>query len=107
MSTCKNPANVKLYSYINKKIHARTSIPTVKSIDGSLVSLDDKKASLFNSVFQKVFIDDNGIDLHTDCLLPSHKHMQNIEITFADVAKALHRLNTSMSQSPDIYMLIF
>ena len=85
---------------VNKKIHARTCITTVKSEDGSLVSLDDKKASLFNSVFQKVFINNNGVDPHTDCLLPSHKLRQDIEITTADVAKALHRLNTSMSWSP-------
>ena len=101
MSICKNPTNAKLCSYINKKIHARTSIPTVKSEDGFLVSLDDKRASLFNSVFQKVFIDDNGVDLHTDCLLSRNKHMQDIEITSAEVAKALHRFNTSMSRSPD------
>ena len=36
MSICANPTNANLYSYINKKIHARTSIPTVKSEDGSL-----------------------------------------------------------------------
>ena len=96
MSICKNPTNAKLYNYINKKIHARTSIPTVQSEDGPLVTLCDKKENLFNSVFQKVFIDDNNGYLQTDGLLPSHKCMQNIEITFADVAKALHRLNTSM-----------
>ena len=61
-----------------------------------LISLDDEKASLFNSVFQNVFIDDYGVDLHTDCFLPSHKYMQDIEITTADVAKTLNRLNTSM-----------
>ena len=33
------------------KIHARTSIPAVKSKDESLVSLDDKKTSLINFVF--------------------------------------------------------
>ena len=101
MSICKNPTNAKLYCFINKKIHARTSIPAVKSKDGFLVFLDDKKAILFNSVFQKVFIDNNGVDFHTDCLLPSHKRMQDIEITSADVTKALHRLNTSMSESPN------
>ena len=52
-------------------------------------------------MFQKVFIDGNGVDLHTDCLLLSHKHVQDIEITTADIAIVLHRLNTSMSWSPD------
>ena len=60
-----------------------------------------KKVSIFNSVFQKVFMDENDVDLHTECLLPSHKHMQDIEISTADVAKALHRFNTFMSQSLD------
>ena len=54
---------------MNKKIPVTSSILTVKSKDGSLVSLDDEKASLFN-FFQNVYIDDNGFDLHTDCFFP-------------------------------------
>ena len=70
MSICKSTTNAKLYNAINNKIHARTSIPTVKSEDGSLASLDDKKASLPNPVFQKVFIDGNGVDLPLSASCP-------------------------------------
>ena len=33
--------------------------------------------------------------------MPSHKHIQDIEITTAEVAKTLYRLNTCMLRSPD------
>ena len=60
------------------------------------------KRQVYLILFFKVFIDlDNGVDLHNDCLLSSTKHKQDIEITTAIVGKALDRLNTSMSQSPD------
>ena len=56
---------------------------------------------LFNSVFQKVFIVDNGADLHLNSHLSNHKHLQELGITTSDVVKALHKLNSSISQSPD------
>ena len=52
-SICKNLPYAKLYNYINKKIHAISSIPTIKSEDNSLVSLDEEKADLFNLFFKK------------------------------------------------------
>ena len=77
----------------------RTSI--LKSEGGHLVSTDEKKAILFNSVFQKVFTVDNGVNLHLNSHLSYDKNLQDFEITTLDVIKALNKIKSSMSRSPD------
>ena len=100
-SICNNLNNAKLYGYINKKLNVRTSIPILKSEDGHLVYTDEDKVMLFNSVFQKVFTVDNGVNLHLNSHLSHHKHLQDFKITTSDVVKALNKLNSSMLRSPD------
>ena len=82
-------------------MNVKTSIPILKSEDSHLVCTDEDKAILFNSVFQKVFAVDNGVDLNLNSCLSYHKHLQDFEITTLDVVKALHKLYSSMSRSPD------
>ena len=91
----------RFYSYINKKMNVRTSILILKSEDGHLICTDEDKAMLFNSVFQKVFTVDNGVNWHLNSDLSYHKHLQDFEITTSDVVKALPKLNSFMSRSPD------
>ena len=81
-------------------MNVRTSIPILKSEDGHLVSTDEDKAMLFNSVFQKVFTVDNGVNLHFNSHLSYDKNLQDFEITL-DVVKALNKLTRFMSRSPD------
>ena len=100
-SICNNLNNAKFYSYINKKMNVITSIPILKSEDGHLVSTDEDKAMLFNSVFQKVFTVDNGVNLHLNSHLSYDKNLRDFEITTLDVVKALNKLKRSMSRSSD------
>ena len=100
-SICNNLNNAKFYGYINKKMNVGTCIPILKSEDGHLVSTDEDKAMLFNSVFQKVFTVDNDVNLHLNSHLSYHKHLQDFEITTLDVIKALNKLKSFMSWSPD------
>ena len=82
-------------------MNVRTSIPILKSENSHLVCTDEDKTMFFNSFFQKTFTVDNGVNLHLNSHLSYYKYLQDFEITTSDVVKALHKLNSSMSQSPD------
>ena len=88
------------YAFTNKNLKGHSFISSPKADSGDRVILDLDKANTLNSVFQNVFITDNGQDLHLNELCNITK-MNDIKIIAKDITTALANMSNKTSRTPD------
>ena len=90
------------HSYIKQKLGTRTCLPPLLNENGETIVDSKGKANLLNNHFSKAFINDLDKNIPT---LPSFTHpfntMPTFTITQSDVQKAIKRLKSSVSHTPD------
>ena len=96
---CKNPSSKKFYSFINKKLNSRSSIPPLRDEKDNLTFTDNEKADLLNTYFQQVFTKDDN--LATENISKSYNEMENFEITASDIIQAVKDSKDKTSRSPE------
>ena len=96
---CNNPNSKKLYSYANKKLNVRNSIPPMTDDDGNILFSDIEKANFLNSSFQKFFTKDNLLfpPIHVTSLIS----MPNFSISPQDILTASLKMKNKTSRTPE------
>ena len=100
-SLCEDRNPAKFYSYANRKLKTRFSIPPLKVDGENLVISDEEKANVLNSTFHSVFKMDDGISLNLTCKVPQSNHMNDIDVTISDTAKSVRLVPDKLSRTPD------
>ena len=101
----------KFFRYINNKKHIRSGIGPLKDSAGTLVTDDQKMASLLNDYFSSVFNpivdaghitanDDNNEIGNAPDIAPEQT-LHNLEITSEEVLRAINDMKTNKSPGPD------
>ena len=70
---------------------SKSFIPSLKDEEGSVADSDKDKANLLNATFHKVFKNDDGTDLTSDCLSSPQQCLHNYYIS-EDVSSAMHNI---------------
>ena len=69
--------------------------------EGSVADSDEDKANLLNATFHKVFKNDDGTDLTSDCILSPQQCLHDFYISEEDVSSAMHNIPDKLSRTPD------
>ena len=92
----------KFWSHVKSRTNTRSTIPSLKRVDGSLASSTEEKAETLNNFFSSVLTNE---DLSTvprtivqDYPSPQHNHFV---ITLEIVSKKLQDLDPGKTQGPD------
>ena len=93
---CHKRNSKSFYAYKNIKLKSRSFISPLKTESGNLAISDTDEADVLNSVFQSVFLSDDGNDLHLNHL-SSIVNMSNMVafIMLKDIMFALAKLPSS------------
>ena len=95
----KNPNSKKFYSYVNKKLKNKSSIPPLLDADNNLVSSNHDKANLLNLNFQNSFTIDNQI--LPPIPIRATDPMQSFYITSTDVLTAISKNQRQVDCTPE------
>ena len=105
LKMCNLPSSKNFYNYVNKKIKSRSTIPPLHDNDKNLKFSDTEKANVFNQFFQKVFTDDNGVNLNLPA--KSSVTMESFEITFLDILQAVNDSKDKITRTPELIPTYF
>ena len=88
---------------MNNKLKTKSFIPSLKDEEGCVADSDEDKANLLNATFHKVFKNDDGTDLTSDCLLSTQQCLPDFYISEEDVSSAMHNrpIPDKLSRTPD------
>ena len=86
---------------MNNKLKTKSFIPSPKDEEGSAADSDEDKANFLNATFHKVFKNDDGTDLTSDCLLYPRQYLHDFYISEEDVSSAMHNIPDKLSRTPD------
>ena len=89
------------YSYANKKLKSRPSIPPLIDKNGLLVEDDVEKADLFNVEFYSKFIKDNGQSLQLQDRISQTNFIDLIKIDQRTIINAIKKIPAKSSFTPD------
>ena len=95
----KNPSSKKFYSYVNKKLNNKSSIPPLIDKDNNLISSDIDKANLLNTNFQQSFTLDNGI--LPPISVRDTELMTSFFITTTDILDAISKTKDKLTRTPE------
>lgn len=102
---CKNPSSRKFYGFVNTKLKSKNGITTIVNDDNKDIESDVEKADMFNLYFQKVFIQDDGIDLQ---IQPKNCNiMPSFEIFMSDISFAVENSKDKISRTPESVPTLF
>ena len=93
--------SVNHHGYANNILKSKSLIPSLKDEEGSVVDSDEDKANLLNAIFHKVFKNDDGTDLSSDCLLSPQQCLHDFYISEEDVSSAMHNIPDKLSGTLD------
>ena len=103
---CDHPNSKKLFSYANKKLNVKNSIPPMTDNTGNILFSDLDKANFLNSSFQKYFTKDNfnNNSINHNISLSS---MPNFAISHQDILTASLKMKNKISRTPEGIPSIF
>ena len=90
----------KFYGYVNNKLKSKSFAPSLKDEEGSVADSDQDKANLLNATFHKVFKNNDGTDLISDCILSPQQCLHDFYIS-EDVSSAMHNIPHKLSRTPN------
>ena len=103
-----NSGNVNdFYRYVNSKTKSRSPVPPLLKEDGTYAVDDLEKASLLNKYFVSVFTKDNGHTPNFAPKVPENVGLHSVAFSYDKVVKALRRLPSKCSRSPDGFPALF
>ena len=95
----------RLFNYIKKQNSVVTSIPSIKTTDGNLVTSDFDKSNVFSEYFSSVFVNDNGFmpNFQAGCTGSFHSFTCNV----VEIIKIVKKLSNNSAPGPDGYTPFF
>ena len=92
------------FKYVNRKLRTCSSrIGILRDENGSTVVTDDEKANLFNSYFNSVNVDDNGLIADIPTRVSEDTCIDDVEFTPTVIRRIIRKIKPKYTCGPDGY----